>query len=677
MRHRVILAALAVCAGLSTLSAQQPTSPLPVRRVVLYKNGVGYFEHVGRVRGSQTLAIDFNTSQLNDVLTTLTAVDLGNGRIGNVSFNSEAPFEQRLSRLSLPVGQRTTLPEMLDGLRGARLEVSDGGRTLVGRLLSIEQKPPRKDEPPHTELSIVTDGGVIRTIALRSSAAVKLLDRDLATQVRSYLDLLESSHSGDRRRLSIATVGTGERNVLVSYISEVPVWKTTYRIVLPSGGDRTPQLQGWAIVDNTVGQDWTDVELSLVAGAPQSFVQRLSEPQYVHRPVVDIERPANPRPQTHESAMNTVGDTNVARVTGGIVGGLVSAPAASPTLPPPPPPRARPNTFEAEASPQDLGDLFAYTVNGPTTIRRNESALVPILSAPVDAERVSLWNDRIGGPRPLRSLWITNTSGLTLDAGSFTVLDDTTFAGEGLLEAVKPGDKRLASYAVDLGVQVEAKNGDEVQQVTRVSIARGVGIQTRELRARKVYTIRNNDAAPRTIVIEHPIRAGWALVSRATPVETSLSAYRFSTSVGAHSTATLTVDERRPTESRYTIADLDDRQLTLFLRESHESPELERALAPIRTTKATLASLAADVAAHERAIKDLSADQTRMRENMRAMKDSGDEKRLLKRYVAELDAQENRLAVLRRELGELTMRVERTHAELSAQIEALTLDIDL
>src|SRR5262249_49551245 len=156
-------------------------------------------------------------------------------------------------------------------------------RVVTGRLLSVERRPRGNDEAPRDELTLVSDGGEIRSVELAASVGVKLVERDLADQDATYLGLLASNRSQDRRRMTISASGTGERDVLVSYISEVPIWKTTYRIVLPSTGK--PMLQGWAIVDNTIGEDWTDVELSLVAGAPQSFIQQLSQPQYVPRPV--------------------------------------------------------------------------------------------------------------------------------------------------------------------------------------------------------------------------------------------------------------------------------------------------------------------------------------------------------------------------------------------------------
>src|SRR5262249_40541971 len=155
--------------------------------------------------------------------------------------------------------------------------------------------------------------------------------------------------------------------------------------------------------------------------------------------------------------------------------------------------------------------LFEYKISEPISILKNQSALVPILNHEVGAERVSLWNSRVVNGRPLRSLWLTNASGSTLDGGSFSVLDARAFAGEGLVEAMKPGEKRLLSYAVDLGMQVEPRNGDEHRTVSRVTITRGVLVQRSDRVAKRIYTVRNSDSTDRRIVIEHPIRAGWKL----------------------------------------------------------------------------------------------------------------------------------------------------------------------
>src|SRR6185369_1227508 len=110
--------------------------------------------------------------------------------------------------------------------------------------------------------------------------------------------------------------------------------------------------------------------------------------------------------------------------------------------------------IEAAASARDLGDLFEYHLKEHVTIRKNESALVPIVSSEVGVEKVSLWREEDANPRPLRALWITNNSGLTLDGGSFMVIEGEAFAGEGLMNPMKPAERRLISYALDLGMIV-------------------------------------------------------------------------------------------------------------------------------------------------------------------------------------------------------------------------------
>ncbi len=342
------LALVTISSGQSFTPQANPADPaarLPVTRVILYKNGVGYFEHAGHVRGSQEVNIDFTTAQLNDVLKSLTVLDLGKGRITGVSYNSAAPLEKRLGSLRLPVGENPTTAQFLDALRGARVEIHSGSLSASGRLLSIEEREvltahdaPKGDGTDEgkpggriglTQVSLVSDGGEVRLFDLTPATSVRVTERDVNDEVGKYLGLVASTRDQDVRRMTISTAGEGDRTLLVSYISEVPVWKSTYRIVIPKEGQ--PLLQGWAIVDNTVGEDWKDVELSLVAGAPQSFVQELSQPYYTRRPVVALPENAMLTPQTHEATIQTEIENGApATVSGGVVGGVSGGVAGGP-----------------------------------------------------------------------------------------------------------------------------------------------------------------------------------------------------------------------------------------------------------------------------------------------------------------------------------------------------------
>jgi hypothetical protein len=729
MRRTALVVCALVAIAVPLIQAQTPSTPvpsrpeprvpspesrvdsIPVRRVILYKNGIGYFEHVGKVRGNQTVTVAFNSSQLNDVLKTLTTIDLGNGRVTGVSYNSEAPLAQRLGGLRLPVGEHATLTQLLDALRGARIEARTGDRIVTGRLLGVEERSRSKNGETTTveEMTLIGDGGEIRVVEITPAVTVRLAERDSTRQVGAYMGLLASARGSDQRLLKIATAGTGERDLLVGYISEVPVWKTTYRIVLPSRGG-APLLQAWAIVDNTIGEDWQNVELSLVAGAPQSFLQQLSQPLYAQRPVVPLPKSLLVMPQTHQGTITSDAEGADAqainapmefrtRAEGGVAGGVaariiggigpasgggtgggsyrpgVGAPQAAPVRPSREEIENRLAQISAAALGGALGDLFEYKISEPISILKNQSALVPILNHEVGADRVSVWNGKVVDGRPLRSLWLTNASGSTLDGGSFSVLDAGAFAGEGLVDPMKPGEKRLLSYAVDLGVQVEPRNGDEQRTVSRISITRGVLVQYSERLARRVYTIRNNDTTDRRIVIEHPIRTGWKLASTVTPAETSTDAYRFVVSVPAKKTETFTVAERQPASQTYRIADITDQQVELIVGESGGDPGLRQALAPIIAARATVAGLNAELNSRAVETKRIEDDQMRVRENMKALRGSSEQQQLLKRYTAQLTQQEDRVDALRKETDDLERRRRDAQSELARLIDSLTTEV--
>jgi hypothetical protein len=778
----------------------EQTAMLPVRRVVLYKNGVGYFEHLGRVRGSQTVHVDFTSAQLNDVLKSLTALDLSGGRITGVDYNSEAPLARRLATLRLALGEKPSMADFLAALRGARVEVRGAnGPALTGKLLSVERKTRTASNwtVETDEISLITDAGEVRSVDLNPATSVRIAEQDLQAEVGKYLGLIASARDQDVRRMTLSTTGSGERNLYVSYISEVPIWKTTYRIVLPTKPEKKPLLQGWAIVDNTVGEDWNDVELSLVAGAPHSFIQQLSEPFYGRRPVVALPESVQLSPQTHAATLlggngslnGTVTDQSGASVAGATVrlvgpNGAVIAQtttdsngqysfSSQPTgnyrvemerlgfrktvvsnlnLSPganqingqlqvgsssqvvevtasgvsletsaseisatggsagklPVANRAHVNfsagasggtgggTFragptlnpglvensiggmEAAASGQGLGDLFEYKLKDRVTLKKNQSALVPIVQTELDAEKVSLWTGTTGSGRPLRGLWLKNSSSLTLDGGSFSVLDNEVFAGEGLTDPIKPGERRLVSYATDLGLLVQAETSGRPQHVTRVKISKGMLTQISELQERTLYTVRNEDDTTRQLVVEHPARYAWTLVKGSKePEEKAPGVYRFRMEVPAKATATLPVEEAHVQETTYQLSNLNDDQIAIFVRQQTITPEMQLALAKISAQKAVVAKLEEEMELRQKDIERIVDDQGRLRENMKALRGSAEEKTLLQRYTRQLDEQETRLDALRKKIEATESQRDQANDRLEKMIDDLQIEATL
>ncbi len=676
--------------GSVTLIGQAPPAPsetstaLPIRRVVLYKAGVGYFEHLGRVRDRQNVTIRFTSAQLDDVLMSLTAMDLGKGQITGISYNSVAPLEQRLGALRLPLGAQATGAQLLEALRGAHVEVSSGAGTAIGRVLSVEQRQQSRDGNATVVdlLSIVTDTGDLRTFELTPSAHVRIVDRDMRQEVGHYLDLVGSTRDQDARSMVISTNGTGERPLFVSYVSEVPIWKTTYRLVLTE--KNKPLLQGWAIVDNTIGEDWENVELSLVAGAPQSFIQHISQPYYGRRPVVPMPEAVQLAPQTHQAtlvseapeakAVESVagGRGRVAGFAGGAVGGVVgSMPAAPPAA------RAyeRMNEMTVAAAGAEMGDLFEYKIKEPVTLRKNQSALVPIINSAIEMEKVSLWNRNTGSGRPLRAVWLTNGTGLTLDGGSISIVEGDAFAGEGLIEPLKPGERRLVSYGADLGMLVDARMDAAPRRVIRVRAHDGIITEEREERASWTYRVRNQNKTATTLVIEHVMRPGWKLADGQKPAESTADTHRFRLVLQPGGEETLVVRDVQPGESRIRIAEVNDAWIAMLAQSGVSVASMQAALKPVLDKRAELAAIERRLETLQQQREEIGRDQERLRENMKALRGSAEEKQLLQRYTRQLDEQETRLDALKTDTASATAARDKAREELNTLVATVSFDV--
>jgi hypothetical protein len=753
--------------------------PLPVRKVVLYKNGVGYFEHAGAVSGNQRVTIDFTSPQLNDVLQSLTVLDEGGGRIAGVNYNSTTPLAEQLKSLSLGMTEDPTSTELFSALRGQRVDVTGApGGPIAGRLMSIETRDEKigfGDNPSSVQkfyLSIIAASGAIRVVELTPTLSVRPVDASLQGQLDRYLELLSTTHSTGLRHLTLDALGSGSRQLRVSYISEVPVWKATYRMVFPRTPNGNATVQGWAVVDNNVGADWDHVQLSLVAGAPQSFIQPLSQPLYTRRPEVAIATAAQTTPQTHQAAENlgsgsisgTVTDAAGAVIPGATVTAtalasnasvngttseqgeftLTSLPSGRYTLSVTAPgfqhymqrnisvngetpidvqlqvgsstqtvmveakdgPNSAPVAManralkaerfhgtssgvmgsvfgsgsgvyrasdaisQGDVSTSAFDDFFEYSLSQPVTIHKNESAMVPILQQDLPAEHVTLWSRN--NPRPLRAVWLENKSKLTLDSGSFSIFESGEFAGEGLLDPIHPGERRLLSYAADQAIRVKITDQHSRRTLHHLQIRKGLVIENYIDVASVTYSANNTGDDDRTVLIEHPRHTnGWTLDEGVKADDTTPDLYRFRIPVKPHATEKLEVSERGP---EYTTVTIDPSQNTnaYLLELVKRVPDAEAQLKPVLDAQAKLADLDQAIAESKQQEQTASADEARCRENLTALK--GNE--AAHRFVDELNHAEDLLQSTRKHTAELEQQRNSAVENLRAQINALNYDWD-
>jgi hypothetical protein len=257
---------------------------LPIREVILYKHGVGYFERAGELRSGETARLDFKASDMNDVLKSLTIVDRNGGVIGGVRYDAAEALDKRLQ--DFVIDRQASLAAFLDQMKGARLELRLGSDTVAGTIVSARTSKADEKFPERETVVLLTDSGEIRTFDLGAASFVKLSDPKLQGLLRDYLTALSGARSKDRRSVYVDAPGTGTRQLAASYMTPAAVWKSSYRLIFGPQAEAT--LEGWAIIDNTSGEDWTNVKLSVVSGRPISFITQLYEPRYVTRPTAEL-----------------------------------------------------------------------------------------------------------------------------------------------------------------------------------------------------------------------------------------------------------------------------------------------------------------------------------------------------------------------------------------------------
>jgi hypothetical protein len=315
-------------------------------------------------------------------------------------------------------------------------------------------------------------------------------------------------------------------------------------------------------------------------------------------------------------------------------------------------------------------DYFAYNLSEPITIRKNESALVPILQTKIDAERVTLWSRQ--QPTPLRALWITNTSNLTLDRGSFSIVEDGNFGGEGLLDPIHPAEKRLLSYAVDQAVRVTTESQHDTAQATSITAAKGVMVLHHTQIAEITYVVHNAATDGRTVVIEHPIRPNYTLDSDPRPQETTPTLYRYRVATAPGETVRLHVGERHQSIVSYQLTNFNDNQLTYILNQTGNSAAIKQALEPILDARRRVAEAQIAVDKATARLTTLRSDEDRQRANITALANA--DKTSRDRFVRDLNATEDQIAGTQKELTAAQANLQAAKDVLDNKIESLQID---
>jgi hypothetical protein len=684
IRIAVLVAGLASAPFLVAQNAS-PNTNVPVSKVMLFSSGVGYFEHTGSVRGTSSTELRFKTSQINDILKSLVLLDQDGGKVGLITYPSQDPLTKTLRSFQVDITRNPSLADLLNQLRGARVTVQAQAERLSGTILGVEnrRKAAERGETIETPVLNLLTGASIRSVELQSISNLSLDDPQLQEELTKALAALAQARDQDKKPVTINFAGNGERRVRIGYVVETPIWKTSYRLLL---GDKKSSggLQGWAIVENQTESDWNDVSLSLVSGRPISFTMDLYQPLYATRPNVIPELFASLRPQLYDAAMST---DSARRAT---MPAATPAPASFPqsksigygadgrrlmnqlnesvTISGIMMDSLSASSVQSIASAAKLGELFSYTV-GNVTLPRQKSAMLPIITDSVELERLSIYNAFVLRTNPLNGVRLKNTSGKHLLQGPVTVLDNGSYAGDARIDNLPPGQERLLSYGIDLDVVVDNTKNAESASVVSAKINKGMLILERKLVASVEYAADNKSNRDKTLVIEHPIRIGWKLVDTQKPMETTPTLYRFKGTASANKVTTLAVKEEHVRNETIAMLHADLGQLMLYSRTGEIPKTVRDALTRAVQLKQAVIDAERQMNARGQRIAEITAEQNRIRENMKTVAHNT---QYYERLLAKLNEQESSIETLQKERAALEARRDGLRRDLEEFLNGLT-----
>ncbi|MFH0775214.1 MAG: hypothetical protein V2A53_06990 [bacterium] len=639
-----ILLAIAGCILIPVILQAEESSltqaPAKVTKVIFYKHGMGYFERQAKVSNETTISLGFKASQMKDVLTSFFAIDLDGGKIKAISYDSKDPIGKQLENILINVPEESALIRFLTQLKGAKVELRLNNETIRGNILGIEPISQKESGSVITnyKLILLNEQREIVPYSILEINSFKLLDEPIQRDLNRILDISLKSKYTDRKQIDVFCTGKGNRNIIMGYLVEMPIWKTSYRLILEKM--QKPYLQGWAIVENPTDEDWEDVNVSFVAGNPISFIIDLYTSYYPERQEIEIgsiipqvKALIKPKPVAESKsiakkemalARNFVAKEDAEAMFGKEKGETLT--------------ELMQGSVETLARGVQVGELFAYEAKTPVSIGSHKAAMVPIITECVDVSKTLYWRADISA-KPLNSLYLKNSTKLFLEPGPITVFEDFASIGEGLLkQSLKPDMAEIIPYGIENGCTIEPIKQYSNRPFHKCRITNGILVSTYYSINETIYKICNKTNDAQALYLDHPRSLNYTLIEPKKAEEEPSGYYRFRLNLASGEDKDFKVQEQMETSSQISLQNISMEQIKFYLTETPISEEAKRLLSELE-------GLMEQIAQQKQVYNETNAEYERLlrqqneyRQNLQVLKiDNVKERAIREKWVEKLD----------------------------------------
>ena len=667
---------------------------MPIRGVTLYDNGYAVFQRETTVGGQGHVDLYFPSEHMQSVLESLQFSGTAGKKVGNIAYEATRPSS------SIDIQRENPLLGLLRALTGVRMLLQEraGDGRIDGRILGVEKLTVGDSKLEH--VSVLLDGGAIRTLSVQDITSFHVLETQVQQDIKFSLDLLQNSSKHNMQKLSVFYSDVeGQATLIARYGFQVSEWKSSYRMQILGDSSRL-DLQGLAIVENTLDEDWNDVNLTLVVGAPA--IEKASRGSVDHGewelsiktldgslvkvranpkdPVLLVKakvakkkgmkpssfklvfagKPVEDGRVLSDYSIRNCSTLHMMKVEGKGGGEGAGDEAGS----------------QAQFVMAAQDNLSYYPIPMRVTAQRKQKAIVPLLNEQLEGQKVMLYDETVRKGNPMLAILFENTTGRTLEGGTLQISSSETFLGQGTLPTLHPGDESPPiPYAVELGCEVVKQCDTSYLRPHQVTVKDGTVSIYRICRERTLYKIRNKSDKELDFLLNHLFLEDYDLVQspdkeEEEPVDITDRFYQFRFVVPPNvDKRTFAVREEATDLKEHLIKDLSVETLDTWVEKRLLDKQTEDVIRASFKTKREMQSIMKGVFEREAEVREVMGTQERLRENISALEHH--EKEAAK-YIKSLSAEEDRLKALQATIKQNRQKKMQLEKEMNSTIEKIS-----
>ena len=627
-------------------------------KVILYKHGIASFERVVQVKDNESISLYFKQSEMNDVLKSLTVIDANGGSISSISYDNNKPIDRRISESPFTVGNLTSLNQIISQLTGVEVSLSYEDQTLNGIIASTAEV--KQSNGQAIDYISLWHDNTLKFLELQKTSNIVVKDPLIQKQLTQAITMQNEKKIKEQKKVTILANGNGERQINISYFIEAPVWKVSYRVVIPesiespendkanANANKTEEnnfiLQAWAIVDNITEEKWDNVQLTLISGDPHSCEVDLFNP--IYKKAESAGSPYDQQHRVQKLALNNMNNKQQVMGRKNMMQQQCSNMLTQQII------DDDDNNQEATST-KEIGDMFQYNIVNTVSVASNQSALVPIAEKKVTGSRVAVYNEEKHSGHPNSAILLVNTTGLTLEGGPCAIVDSGTFVGESMISTVQRGETKFIEYATEISSDIW-KTYSTTEKLHKSSISNATLYIEKRVHYITNYNLRNKSQKDITMYIEHRFRKDCKLVDTPDPTNPKpIQFYIFKTTSPASDTVTFTVTEEGFRTQSIDLRSMSRGSYNAYVADGSLSGNASQAAKAYLDLRDAVANKQNEINSLKQDIQKIFENHNRIRSNLSSLHSGGSANTLRERYIQEMSDDETKLASINAKIKNL------------------------